>query len=197
MKEKLYKIIFEHDTKTGKTFDIWLIIFVFLSVLAVMLETVDSINLEYFQLFNIIEWFFTILFSLELILRLYCSPKPFKYLLSVYGLVDLIAIIPAYVGFLIPGSQSFLIIRALRMLRIFRILKLNNYMKAGAQLTGALSNSRPKIIVFLMFIVTIVLIIGSMMFLIEGKESGFTSIPKSVYWAVVTMTTVGYGDITP
>jgi voltage-gated potassium channel len=197
MKDKIYKIIFEHDTKTGKAFDIWLIIFVFLSVLAVMLETVDSLSSNYSRFFNIIEWFFTILFSIELILRLYCSPRPLKYLLSIYGFVDLIAILPAYVSFFIPGSQGFLVIRALRMLRIFRILKLNNYTRAGAQLTEALSNSRPKIIVFLVFIITMVLIIGSMMFLIEGKDSGFTSIPKSVYWAIVTMTTVGYGDITP
>jgi voltage-gated potassium channel len=197
MKKKLYSIIFEHDTKAGKAFDVWLIIFVFLSVLAVMFETVDTVTAEYFKVFIALEWFFTFVFSIELILRLYCSPTPKKYLLSVYGIVDIISILPSYLSIFIPGSQGFLVIRALRMLRIFRILKLNNYTRAGSQLTEALSASKPKIIVFLVFIITLVLILGSMMYLIEGKESGFTSIPKAVYWAIVTMTTVGYGDITP
>jgi voltage-gated potassium channel len=197
MKQKLYEIIFEHDTPAGKAFDVWLIIFVFLSVFIVTLETVESLASNYVQTFFIIEWFFTIVFSIELLVRLYCSPRPVKYLLSFYGLVDFISILPTYVSAFIPGSQSLLVIRALRMLRIFRILKLKNYTRAGRQLTNALIASKPKIIVFLGFITTLVLVLGALMYLIEGKESGFTSIPKSVYWAIVTMTTVGYGDITP
>lgn len=197
MKEKIYRIIFEHDTPAGKSFDVWLITLVFISVIVVMLETVDSLAASYAKTFIVIEWCFTILFTFELFLRIYCSPRPIKYLFSFYGLVDLLSILPTYVSFLIPGVQSFIVIRSLRMLRIFRILKLKNYTKAGQALTEAMLASRPKITVFLGVITSLVFIIGALMYLVEGEENGFTSIPKSVYWAIVTMTTVGYGDITP
>jgi len=196
-KQKLYIIIFEADTKAGKAFDLGLIVAVFLSVLGVMLETVESLNSNYESIFFVTEWFFTIIFSIELICRLYSTDKKLKYIFSFYGLVDFVSILPNYLGLFITGGQSFLIVRALRMLRIFRILKLKNYTNAGKKLSKALSSSMPKIIVFLGFVMTLVTIIGATMYMIESKESGFTSIPKSVYWAIVTMTTVGYGDITP
>jgi voltage-gated potassium channel len=197
VKEKINNIIFNHDTKWSKRFDIWLIVVVMISVLTVMVETVESLSKEYKVVFFTLEWFFTVLFSLELFLRLYSTDKKFKYIFSFYGIVDIISILPSYLSFFIPGAQNLLIIRALRMLRIFRILKLNQYTEAGVQLQDALIASRAKITVFLGFIMTSVLIIGAVMYLIEDPESGFTSIPKSVYWASVTMTTVGYGDITP
>lgn len=196
-KEKIHNIIFKHDTKPGKLFDLWLIAFVFLSVITVTLETVNELKINYNNYFHILEWFFTIIFSIELLVRLYCVKGKLKYLFSFYGIVDIVSVLPSYLSFFLPGAQSFLIIRALRMLRIFRILKLNQYTMAGKKLSQALISSRPKIVVFLLFVLTLVMIIGALMYLIESEEAGFTSIPKSVYWAIVTMTTVGYGDITP
>lgn len=197
LKHKLYEIIFEHDTPSGKAFDVVLIIFVALSVFSVMLETVAPLYAVYKVEFLLLEYIFTILFTIELALRLYCAPHKFKYLFSFYGLIDLLAILPTYLSVLIPGAQAFLIIRTMRLLRIFRILKLTNYTTAGSRLLQAVKGSKPKIIVFVFFVVTLVTIVGTMMFYIEGRENGFTSIPKAIYWAIVTMTTVGYGDITP
>ena len=197
VKEKLYEIIFEADTTAGKAFDIALIVSVILSVLAVMMESVEALSEAYPQLFNFLEWLFTILFSIELILRIYCARDWKNYLLSFYGLVDLVSILPSYMTFLFPGLSSFGVIRAFRILRIFRILKLNRYLIASNQLAGALKSSREKITVFLGTVIFMVFSMGAVMYLIEGKENGFTSIPKSVYWAIVTMTTVGFGDIVP
>lgn len=196
-KEKIYKIIFEHDTPAGKAFDLVLIFFVLLSSLAVALETVRHIFVEHKDLFFRAEWFFTILFTLELSLRLYSAPNKWKYLASFYGVIDILAVLPTYLALFVSGAQAFIILRALRLLRIFRILKLNNYTNAGDILVRAITASRAKITVFVFFVATFVTIVGALMYYIEGRENGFTSIPTAVYWSIVTMTTVGYGDITP
>jgi voltage-gated potassium channel len=196
-RDKLYIIIFESDTKGGKRFDIALIISIILSVTAVMLDSVSEINKTYGNLLYFVEWFFTILFSIEYILRLISIGKPVYYARSFFGIVDLLAVLPTYISLLIPGSQYLIAIRILRILRIFRVLKLAQYIHESQLLIKALKASRRKIEVFLFAVLTLVIIFGSLMYLIEGKESGFTSIPRSIYWAVVTLTTVGYGDILP
>lgn len=193
----LHEVIFEADTPIGKTFDVLLIVSIMLSVLAVMLDSIDSVRTQFGHLLYTIEWFFTLLFTIEYILRLLCVGKPLKYAISFYGIVDLLAIIPTYISLLLPGSQYLLVIRILRILRIFRILKLATYLGEARLLINALQSSRRKISVFLYTLLTLVVIFGSLMYVIEGGENGFTSIPRSIYWAIVTMTTVGYGDISP
>lgn len=196
---KLHEIIFEADTVAGKTFDLALLGAIFTSIVVVMLESVDYLNAEYGTLFITIEWTLTILFTIEYILRILSIGKPVYYIFSFYGIVDLVSTLPSYLGLWVSGGHTLSVIRALRFLRIFRILKLGQYIDSGKIITKALVTSRHKIIVFMFAVLTIVMIIGSLMFLIEGdiEGSGFTSIPRSVYWAIVTLTTVGYGDISP
>lgn len=193
----LHEVIFEADTKAGKLFDELLIISILVSVAAVMLDSIASIQINYGDLLYGIEWFFTIVFTVEYGLRLSCVGRPLKYATSFYGLVDLLAIIPTYLSLLLPGSQYLLVIRILRILRIFRILKLVTYLGEAQMLMQAMRASRRKIAVFIYTVLTLVVIFGSLMYVIEGEANGFTSIPRSIYWAIVTLTTVGYGDISP
>ncbi|MDP2602903.1 MAG: ion transporter [Deltaproteobacteria bacterium] len=193
----LHKIIFEADTPAGKAFDVALIWSVILSVTTVVLESVGSIRASYVDVLHALEWFFTIMFTIEYVLRLLCVQRPLAYATSFFGLVDLLAVIPTYVSFFVPGSQYLLSIRILRLLRTFRIFKLTEYLSEATVIRTALLASRRKISVFLFAVMTVVVIIGSAMYAIEGEENGFSDIPTSIYWAIVTMTTVGYGDISP
>jgi voltage-gated potassium channel len=194
---RLHEIIFEADTPGGKLFDILLILAIILSVVAVMFDSVAEVRAEHGRLLYVIEWFFTLLFTAEYFTRIISLGQPARYIRSFYGLVDLIAILPTYISLLIPGSQYLMVIRVLRLLRIFRILKLAQYLNEAEVLLKALRSSIRKISVFLFAVLTLVLIFGSLLYLIEGDESGFTSIGVSCYWAITTLTTVGYGDISP
>jgi voltage-gated potassium channel len=194
---RLHEIIFEAETPEGRGFDVALLLLIGLSVVAVVLESVAELRQAYGPLFRRVEWGVTIIFTIEYLLRLLAVRQPLRYAFSFFGLVDFLAIAPTYLSVFVAGAQSLLVIRALRLLRVFRVLKLVQFVGEARLLGNALRASRRKILVFLGTVMTLVVIIGALMYLIEGEASGFTSIPQSIYWTIVTMTTVGYGDIAP
>lgn len=194
---RLYTIIFEADTRAGRLFDQWLIAIILLSVAVVVVDSMQSIGLAYRSLFSVLEWIFTIAFTLEYIARLVCVRHPMRYALSFFGLIDLLALVPTYIALLVPEVHALIDVRVLRLLRVFRVFKLTAYVSEYQSLARALAASRRKIMVFLSAVLMIVLVMGTVMYVVEGPSNGFTSIPTSVYWAITTMTTVGFGDITP
>lgn len=197
IKQRLYEIIFEADTREGKAFDVTLLLVILASVIIVLLESVPSYRQKYADILKISEWSITAIFTIEYILRVLIVRKPIRYIFSFYGIIDLLSVIPTYISLIITGSQSLVVIRILRLLRVFRILKLTRYSHAGRYILFAIWDSRAKISVFVVFVLIIVIIMGTIIYLIEGEANGFTSIPVSIYWAIVTLTTVGYGDISP
>lgn len=197
LRETLFHVIFEADTRAGKAFDVALIALIAASVVAVLLESVGPIRTRHGEALRAFEWLVTVAFTLEYGLRLACVAQPLRYATSFFGVVDLLAVVPTYLSLFLPGSQSLLVIRALRLLRVMRVFKLATYLSEASFLLRALRASRDKILVFLGTVLIVVLVMGALMYLIEGEESGFTSIPRAMYWAIVTMTTVGYGDIAP
>ncbi len=194
---KLQQVIYETNTTAGKAFDISLLVVIVASIITVMLDSIESLHKAHGQLFNVLEWSFTILFTIEYILRLICIKKPLLYVTSFLGIIDLLAIIPSYLSIFYVGAQSLLVFRALRLLRIFRIFKLTHFLTEMQFLGTAVKGSLKKISIFMLVVLALVIILGSIMYLIEGRKNGFDSIPESVYWAIVTITTVGYGDISP
>lgn len=196
-RDTLYTVIFEHDTPGGKLFDVALILSILASVFAIIIDSVARVHDTYGDALYALEWGFTILFTVEYILRLLCARRPGRYARSFFGVVDLLAVLPTYVSVLVPGTQYLLVLRILRVLRVFRVLKLVQYIGEADTLMAALRESRRKITVFLFTVLALAVVLGSVMYMIEGETNGFTSIPRSVYWTIVTLTTVGYGDISP
>jgi len=195
--QRMHEIVFEADTPKGKLFDIVLLIAIMLSICAVMAETVPELNERYHWQLVALEWTFTIIFTIEYILRIVIVRKPWGYIRSFYGIIDLLSILPTYLAFFLVGAQTLMVLRILRLFRIFRLFKLGRYVSGGMQIAKALKSSREKIVVFIFVVLIIASITGTLMYLIEGASNGFDSIPRGIYWAIVTMTTLGYGDITP
>lgn len=196
-RQKTYVVIYGTHTPMGRLFDVVLLALIFISVIMVMLETVDDIDSRYHEILVLLEWIITVFFTVEYIFRIISNRKPLQYIFSFYGIIDLISILPMYLSFFISGSKILSVVRALRLLRLFRILDLANFANQGNELKKAIQRSRTKITVFIYFVLVICVILGSLMYVIESDESGFTSIPRSIYWCIVTLTTVGYGDIAP
>jgi voltage-gated potassium channel len=194
---RLHEIIYESNTRAGKAFDVGLLIAIFTSIIVVMLDSVESIHQQYGRLFQFAEWGYSVLFTIEYILRLISIRKPVRYVFSPLGIIDLVALIPSYLSIFFVGAQSLLVFRALRLLRVFRIFKLSRFLTEINFLTVALKGSLRKISIFLLTVLTLTVILGSIMYLVEKRENGFSNIPESIYWAIVTITTVGYGDISP
>lgn len=196
-RRRWFDIIYRHDTRISRNFDLLLVYAIIASVFVVMLDSVQRIHISWASWFYVVEWGFTLLFTAEYVLRLLVVRRPLRYAFSIWGIIDLLAILPTYLSFFIPGAQSLLVVRALRILRVFRILKLTRYLEEGGVLLAALWRSRRKIQLFLFMVITIAIIAGALMYVVEGPSRGFSSIPASMYWAVVTMATVGFGDIVP
>ncbi len=197
LRRHLFEVIFEAETPSGKAFDVALLLAIFASILLVTLESVESLDAQYGQFFRRAEWVITALFTVEYLLRIYCCAIPRRYIFSFFGIIDLLSVLPSYISLLFAGTHYLVVVRTIRLLRVFRVLKMSRYIGEANILMSALRASQPKITVFLGSVISIVVIVGALMHMIEGPEHGFTSIPRGMYWAVVTLTTVGYGNITP